>query len=147
MTKRFVKDNRGQVIYAVIITMVFIGMLAMIAMGLTLKNYHAAQQKQQRTADYYAADAVAELIRIGEFEEIQAINAGEGNNKLLLINLETYTVISQGDAANAEAIATVTWTGDDVYTIVTDTATVVAKIADNKFHSWEVSYHAAKAQE
>ena len=146
MTKRFVKDNRGQVIYAVIITMVFIGMLAMIAMGLTLKNYHAAQQKQQRTADYYAADAVAELIRIGEFEEIQAINEGAGD-KLLLINLETYTVILQEDAANAEAVATVTWTGDDVYTIVTDTATVVAKIADNKFHSWEVSYHAAKAQE
>ena len=146
MTKRFVKDNRGQVIYAVIITMVFIGMLAMIAMGLTLKNYHAAQQKQQRTADYYAADAVAELIRIGEFEEIQAINEGAGD-KLLLINLETYTVILQEDAANAEAIATVTWTSDNVYTIVTDTATVVAKIADNKFHSWEVSYHAAKAQE
>ena len=146
MTKRFVKDNRGQVIYAVIITMVFIGMLAMIAMGLTLKNYHAAQQKQQRTADYYAADAVAELIRIGEFEEIQAINEGAGD-KLLLINLETYAVISQEDAANAEAIATVTWTSDNVYTIVTDTATVVAKIADNKFHSWEVSYHAAKAQE
>ena len=139
MTKRFVKDNRGQVIYAVIITMVFIGMLAMIAMGLTLKNYHAAQQKQQRTADYYAADAVAELIRIGEIDI-------DGRDPVS-IDLETYTVILQEDAANAEAIATVTWTGDDVYTIVTDTATVVAKIADNKFHSWEVSYHAAKAQE
>ena len=139
MTKRFVKDNRGQVIYAVIITMVFIGMLAMIAMGLTLKNYHAAQQKQQRTADYYAADAVAELIRIGEI-------VIDGSDPVS-IDLETYTVISQGNAANAEAIATVTRTSDNVYTIVTDTATVVAKIADNKFHSWEVSYHAAKAQE
>ena len=139
MTKRFVKDNRGQVIYAVIITMVFIGMLAMIAMGLTLKNYHAAQQKQQRTADYYAADAVAELIRIGEI-------VIDGSDPVS-IDLETYTVISQGNAANAEAIATVTRTSDNVYTIVTDTATVVAKIANNKFHSWEVSYHAAKAQE
>lgn len=142
MTKRFVKDNRGQVIYAVIITMVFIGMLAMIAMGLTLKNYHAAQQKQQRTADYYAADAVAELIRIEEIDF-----ADNDGSDPISIDLETYTVISQEEAANAEAIATVTWTGDDVYTIVTDTATIVAKIADNKFHSWEVSYHAAKAQE
>ena len=136
MTKRFVKDNRGQVIYAVIITMVFIGMLAMIAMGLTLKNYHAAQQKQQRTADYYAADAVAELIRIGEI-------VIDGSDPVS-IDLETYKIVT---TEQSTVVATVTRTSDNVYTIVTDTATVVAKIADNKFHSWEVSYHAAKAQE
>ena len=38
MTKRFFKDNRGQVLYAVIVAVMFIGLLSMTAMGLTLKN-------------------------------------------------------------------------------------------------------------
>ena len=60
MLKKFIKDNRGQVLYAVLVTVMFVGMISMLTMGLTLRNYNVALQKQQRVADYYAADAVAE---------------------------------------------------------------------------------------
>ena len=117
--KRLIKDNRGQVLYAVIITMVFISLLAMIAMGLTLKNYHAAVQKQQHVTDYYAADAAAELIRIGKGV----------------------------DYAKTEFGVEIEMTGTTTYTIVKDTVTIVTEIQDGEFKSWEVSYHAVQEQE
>ena len=61
MLKKFIKDNRGQVLYAVLVTVMFVGMISMLTMGLTLRNYNVALQKQQRVADYYAADAAAEM--------------------------------------------------------------------------------------
>lgn len=124
MTKRFIKDNRGQVLYAVLVTVMFMGVLSMITMGLTLKNYNAALNKQQHVSDYYAADAVAELIRIGEVE---------------VLDTETVTVAFDGESVE------VTNT-DGIYTIVTDTATIVTRINDGKFESWEVSYHAAETE-
>lgn len=63
MTKKFWKDNRGQMIYAVVVAVMFLSVLSMIAMGLSLQHYHAAVQKQENIANYYKADAVAELIR------------------------------------------------------------------------------------
>lgn len=120
MTKRFIKDNRGQVLYAVIVTVMFMGVISMIAMGLTLSNYHAALGKQQHVTDYYAADAVAELIRIGE-KTVE-------NNKTDEIN---------GVLATNE---------DGMYTLKCGTVTIITKIENKQFKSWEVSYHAAETE-
>ncbi len=135
MTKRFFKDNRGQVLYAVIVAVMFIGLLSMTAMGLTLKNYQASLQKQERVADYYAADAVAELIRI------EKIKFEEGETELYL-NAD-YTKVNREDPYSVF----VTKEGN-VYTIRTDTATIKAEIdtVNQEFHSWEVSYHAVQTQ-
>ena len=124
MTKRFLKDNRGQVLYAVLVTVMFMGVLSMITMGLTLKNYNAALNKQQHVSDYYAADAVAELIRIGK---VTVDNNGEPE-----------IVSFDGDVKVTNT--------DGTYTIVTDTATIVTRINNGKFESWEVSYHAAETE-
>ncbi len=121
--KRLIKDNRGQMLYAVIVTMMFISMLAMIAMGLTLKNYHAAVQKQQHVTDYYAADAVAELIRIDKYDP-----ADESWQDV------TVTVLNEDD--------------DAYYEITCRTVTIRTIInQDKKFESWEVSYHAEQQNE
>ena len=124
MIKRFVKDNRGQVLYAVLVTVMFIGMLSMITMGLTLKNYNASLNKQQHVSDYYAADAVAELIRI-EKETV-----GNGETKIVSFDGESVEVTNT----------------DGTYEIVTDTATIVTRINNGKFKSWEVSYHAVETE-
>lgn len=116
--KRLIKDNRGQVLYAVVVTVMLMSVLAMIAMGLTLQNYHAAAQKQQHVTDYYAADAVAELIRTNKFDE-------------------------SADEAYWEADVTNTGTK---YTIVRGTVTIITVIEGGEFKSWEVSYHAATEQ-
>lgn len=138
MMKKFIKDNRGQVLYAVIIAVMFVGMLSMTAMGLTLKNYQSAVKKQQHVRDYYAADAIAELIRI------KALPVDLTDNVPAEIDAETY-----GEADNqSTSIVTVT-KKDDTYTIESATATIVAEIdVDNKqFKSWEVSYHAVETEQ
>ena len=122
MIKRFIKDNRGQVLYAVIVAIMFIGLLSMTAMGLTLKNYQASLQKQQRVSDYYAADAVAELIRIGKIP----VDSGETRE------ISEYGV-------------TVT-NNDGIYIIEAGTATIKTTIDQQKFVSWEVSYHAVQTE-
>lgn len=124
MIKRFIKDNRGQVLYAVLVTVMFIGMLSMITMGLTLKNYNASLNKQQHVSDYYAADAVAELIRIEEE------TVGNGETKIVSFDGESVEVTNT----------------DGTYEIVTDTATIVTRINNGKFESWEVSYHAVETE-
>ena len=126
MIKRFIKDNRGQVLYAVLVTVMFIGMLSMITMGLTLKNYNASLNKQQHVSDYYAADAVAELIRIGE----KAVDPGE-----------TIIVYFEGESVEVK-------NNNGTYEIVTDTASIVTEIdtVNRKFKSWEVSYHAVETE-
>ncbi len=119
MTKKFIKDNRGQVLYAVIVTIMFMGVLSMITMGLTLNNYNAALNKQQHVSDYYTADAVAELLRIGA-EQIDPENS-----------------ISEIKGARVHY-------ANEIYTITYGTVTIVTKInADNQFERWEVSYHEA----
>ena len=122
MIKRFIKDNCGQVLYAVIVAIMFIGLLSMTAMGLTLKNYQASLQKQQRVSDYYAADAVAELIRIGKI-----------------------SVDSEEKQEISEYGVTVT-NQDGFYIIEAGTATIKTTIDQQKFVSWEVSYHAVQTQ-
>lgn len=121
--KRLIKDNRGQMLYAVIVTVMFVSMLAMIAMGLTLKNYHAAVQKQQHVTDYYAADAVAELIRIGEYDA--------------------------SDQAWKHVEVTKPVGEVQYYEITCKTVTIRTKIDEDNdiFESWEVSYHAAEQNE
>ena len=120
MMKRFIKDNRGQVLYAVLVTIMFIGLLSMITMGLTLKNYQAAVNKQQHVSDYYAADAVAELIRIGE----ESVASGETKP------------IGDVQVQNANG----------QYTLTCGTVTIKTIIEDLEFKGWEVSYHADKTQ-
>ena len=149
MTKKFIKDNRGQVLYAVLVAVIFIGVLSMITMGLTLKNYQAAVQKQQRVSDYYAADAVAELIRIKELK----LNSGE----TVELDGDTYVNLAEyAETHNPKRVIVVTHTvennGNDgtisEYTIKTGTVTLVAIIdtENNQFKSWEVSYHAVETQ-
>lgn len=123
MTKRFLKDNRGQVLYAVLVTVMFLGVLSMITMGLTLQHYHAAQQKQAHVTDYYAADAVAELLRIGK-------DVDEVKNE--------WTDVKIVEPA-----------GDITYHEITyGTVTIKTNIdpTGQKFTSWEVSYHAVETQ-
>ena len=134
MTKRFFKDNRGQVLYAVIVAVMFIGLLSMTAMGLTLKNYQASLQKQERVADYYAADAVAELIRIGKIEV--------SGDTVVLIDAKTFTPSTDGTIV----VTKVATQDGDAYKIQTDTATLTVSIEGGQFESWEVSYHAVQTQ-
>ena len=124
MIKRFIKDNRGQVLYAVLVTIMFIGMLSMITMDLTLKNYNASLNKQQRVSDYYAADAVAEMLRIGvpkDTAKSEWEDAIIGN-----VELEESHIVE--------------------YTITYGTVTIITSIdtENQKYTSWEVSYHAAE---
>lgn len=119
MTKKFIKDNRGQALYAVLVTVMFLGVLSMITMGLTLQNYHATQQKQAHVTDYYAADAAAELLRIGE-EDLETIKSDW--------NVEI------SDLGTTEGIT--------YYEITNTTVTIKIGIKDQEFDSWEVSYHA-----
>ena len=122
MMKMFIKDNRGQVLYAVLVAVVFLAVLSMIAMGLTLQHYHAAAIKQQHVTDYYEADAAAELIR-----------SGQDLNKIR----EAWDVeITQPNAD--EGIA--------YYTITCRTVTIRTEIEAGQFKSWEVSYHAEAEQ-
>lgn len=124
MIKRFIKDNRGQVLYAVLVTIMFIGMLSMITMGLTLKNYNASLNKQQRVSDYYAADAVAEMLRIGVPEETAK---SEWKDAIIgKVELEESRIVE--------------------YTITYGTVTIITSIdtENQKYTSWEVSYHAAE---
>ena len=134
MIKKFIKDNRGQVLYAVIVTVMFVGLISMTTMGLTLRNYNAAVQKQQHVSDYYAADAVAELIRIGKISF--------NSNKIAIdATMFTETVTDE----NSSDVIWVTKTGDS-YEIVAKTVTVLTVIEDKQFTSWEVSYHAAPTE-
>lgn len=120
MMKRFIKDNRGQVLYAVVVTVMFLSVLSMIAMGLTLQNYHAAGQKQQHVTDYYAADAAAELLRIGK-------NADE-----VKADWDVEITLPEGEILYHE--------------ITCGTVTITTVIEGGEFKSWEVSYHAATEQ-
>ena len=121
--KRLIKDNRGQMLYAVIVTVMFVSMLAMIAMGLTLKNYHAAVQKQQHVTDYYAADAAAEMLRING-DTIDAIESSWDVD------------ISEPTSDN----------GITYYIITNDTVTLEVGIKEKQFKHWEVSYHAVQTE-
>ena len=144
MMKKFIKDNRGQVLYAVIVTVMFMGTISMITMGLTLSNYRAALQKQQHVTDYYAADAVAELIRMDELS-VAFDEAG-----IAKINAETYDIADESTTSVITVLKE-----DNTYTITTDTATIKMTIVEvedngtkyNVFESWEVSYHAEKPAE
>ena len=109
MMKKFIKDNRGQVLYAVIVTVMFMGVVSMITMGLTLSNYRAALQKQQHVTDYYAADAVAELIRMDELS-VAFDEAG-----IAKINAETYDVADESTTSVITVLKE-----DNTYTITTD---------------------------
>jgi hypothetical protein len=122
MIKRFIKDNRGQVLYAVIVTVMFMGVVSMITMGLTLSNYRAALQKQQHVTDYYAADAAAELIRLGSPLE----------------DVKTQWNVSVSDPETVDGVST--------YTITYGTVTIVTAIQGDEFIRWEVSYHAVQTE-
>ena len=122
MMKMFIKDNRGQVLYAVLVAVVFLAVLSMIAMGLTLQHYHAAAIKQQHVTDYYEADAAAELIR-----------SGQDLNKIR-------------DAWDVEITQPNADEGIAYYTITCRTVTIRTEIEAGQFKSWEVSYHAEAEQ-
>lgn len=136
MTKKFLKDNRGQVLYAVLVTVMFLGVLSMITMGLTLQHYHAAQQKQAHVTDYYAADAVAELIRNNKIE-ITVENA------IVLIDIQNFEIASEGECENPVSVKK----EGTIYTITAETVTLTVDIQGDKFTSWEVSYHAKQPAE
>ena len=138
MIKRFIKDNRGQVLYAVIVTVMFMGLISMTTMGLTLRNYNAAVQKQQHVTDYYAVDAVAELIRVGKITAETDI----------VIDAATFDYITDPAEVSPGSIF-VKKSTDNVYTITCGTVTIEATIdVDNQqFNSWEVSYHAAQTEQ
>ena len=134
MTKRFLKDNRGQVLYAVLVTVMFLGVLSMITMGLTLQHYHAAQQKQAHVTDYYAADAVAELIRCGAYTIVDFEKPLENQNE---------EIRHWGVTATVE---------NGINIVTCSTAEIRFTIGTNEqnekvFTSWEVSYHAKQPAE
>ena len=130
MTKKFWKDNRGQMIYAVIVAIMFLSVLSMIAMGLSLQHYHAAVQKQENIVDYYAADAVAELVRITPGLDVETE---------ALASLKT----TAQDKWQAEVSDPVVDNGVSTYTITRGSVKIVVGIQNNEFTSWEVSYNAS----
>ena len=141
MLKKFIKDNRGQVLYAVLVTVMFVGMISMLTMGLTLRNYNVALQKQQRVADYYAADAVAEQIRIGviqldeELSEFQKVNDDiwvqiSGNQYVIIAGTVTITM-------ELELCAV----GDNISETADGDPATEPIAPQYEFSRWEVSYH------
>ncbi|MBR2445687.1 MAG: hypothetical protein IKB28_03360 [Clostridia bacterium] len=102
MTKKFIKNNRGQVLYAVVVTVMFVGVLSMITMGMTLKNYQNAVKKQENLRNYYAADAVVEMIRVDlektvDIEELENKWPGmeitnDSHDTVSTEYIETYTI-------------------------------------------------------
>ena len=129
MLKKFIKDNRGQVLYAVLVTVMFVGMISMLTMGLTLRNYNVALQKQQRVADYYAADAAAEMLRLG-IAVNQVQDAYEGVKIVPGENNQAYT-ITCGTVTITMKLLEINPSGED--------DTVIAP--QYEFSRWEVSYH------
>ena len=142
MLKKFIKDNRGQVLYAVLVTVMFVGMISMLTMGLTLRNYNVALQKQQRVADYYAADAVAEQIRIGAIQ-LQEDASGQqqiyddiwvkrsGNQYVIIAGTVTITM-------ELELCAV----GDNIAGSIDGEPATEPIAPQYEFSRWEVSYHA-----
>lgn len=130
MTKKFWKDNRGQMIYAVVVAIMFLSVLSMIAMGLSLQHYHAAVQKQENIVDYYAADAVAELVRITPGLDVETE---------ALASLKT----TAQDKWQAEVSDPVVVNDIPTYTITRGSVKIVVGIQNNEFTSWEVSYNAS----
>ena len=126
MIKKFIKDNRGQVLYAVIVTVMFVGLISMTTMGLTLRNYNAAVQKQQHVSDYYAADAAAEMLRISNPSNIE------------IDDIENSWGVKIASNGVDQDIA--------YYIITDDTVTLTIGIKEKQFTSWEVSYHAAQTE-
>ena len=141
MLKKFIKDNRGQVLYAVLVTVMFVGMISMLTMGLTLRNYNVALQKQQRVADYYAADAVAEQIRIGAIQ-LQEDASGQqqiyddirvkrsGNQYVIIAGTVTITM-------ELELCAV----GDNIAETADGDPATEPIAPQYEFSRWEVSYH------
>lgn len=141
MLKKFIKDNRGQVLYAVLVTVMFVGMISMLTMGLTLRNYNVALQKQQRVADYYAADAAAEMLRLGiavnqvmdAYEGVEIIEVPGENNQAYTITCGTVTITMELKLCAVEE--NIVEAGDE--------DSVPEPIAPQyEFSRWEVSYHA-----
>lgn len=145
MTKKFWKDNRGQMIYAVVVAIMFLSVLSMIAMGLSLQHYHAAVQKQENIVDYYAADAVAELVRkrLGGFEvaELQSDSESEEKTPYEEEFDDVYALAVTEWQAKVSAPTIV----EEVptYTITRGSVKIVVGIQNNEFTSWEVSYNAS----
>ena len=127
MIKKFIKDNRGQVLYAVIVTVMFVGLISMTTMGLTLRNYNAAVQKQQHVSDYYAADAAAEMLRISNPSNIEIDDIENSWGVEIASNGEDQGIV--------------------YYIITDDTVTLTIGIKEKQFTSWEVSYHAEQPAE
>ncbi len=173
MTKKFWKDNRGQMIYAVVVAIMFLSVLSMIAMGLSLQHYHAAVQKQENIANYYKVDAAAEMIRI---ELMKAENATpeeaaeeNGDNAEGNVNGEENGAgdneqpIEQDPESDSEqspllAEDIITTIQDDwdviisnltkndgvyTYTVSCGNVAVTVSMENNEFTSWEVSYNAS----
>ncbi|MBQ7378609.1 MAG: hypothetical protein IJW70_02880 [Clostridia bacterium] len=154
MTKKFWKDNRGQMIYAVVVAVMFLSVLSMIAMGLSLQHYHAAVQKQENIANYYKADAAVEIIRIelmkaesAAAEEPAPTEAAEENGE----NAENeQSPLLAEDTKNkiqsdwGVTISNLTKTdGVYTYTVSCGNVAVTVSMKNNEFTSWEVSYNAS----
>ena len=155
MTKKFIKDNRGQVLYAVLVAVMFVSVLSMIALGLSLQHYYSAQQKQAHIVDYYAADAVAELIRVG------AITVSDEEVKL---NAESFAVATDedkrvilvkkdGETQSVKNDENVDIYTIDTYVITVGTVTLTVGIQtptdapqETKFNRWEVRYHEVETE-
>ena len=139
MLKKFIKDNRGQVLYAALVTVMFVGMISMLTMGLTLRNYNVALQKQQRVADYYAADAAAEMLRLG-IAVNQVMDAYEGveiavpdeNNQAYTIRCGTVMITMELKLCAVEENIAEAGDGNSVPEPIAP---------QYEFSRWEVSYH------
>lgn len=155
MTKKFWKDNRGQMIYAVVVAIMFLSVLSMIAMGLSLQHYHAAVQKQENIANYYKVDAAAEMIRI---ELMKAENAtpeeaaeengenAENEQSPLLAEDTINTIQNDWDVTISNLTKNDGADGADgvyTYTVSCGNVAVTVSMENNEFTSWEVSYNAS----
>ena len=141
MLKKFIKDNRGQVLYAVLVTVMFVGMISMLTMGLTLRNYNVALQKQQRVADYYVADAAAEMLRLGiavnqvldAYEGVEIIEVPGENNQAYTIRCGTVTITMELELCAV---------GDNIAETADGDSATEPIAPQYEFSRWEVSYHA-----
>ena len=154
MTKKFIKDNRGQVLYAVVVTVMFVGVLSMITMGMTLKNYQNAVKKQENIQNYYAADAVVEMIRVDlektvDIEELENKWSGmeitnDSHDTVSTEYIETYTIkyysvtIKVGMKVVVEEITSSEETTEETTEETAEASTKVTRT----IISWEVSYNA-----
>lgn len=91
------KKNQGFSLFAVIVTVSFIGILAMLVLYLSVANFHMKTTGLAGTDSFYTAEQALEEVRTGLLEDV-----GNAMSEAYIRVLETYDTDNAEDAGAAE---------------------------------------------